>query len=369
MDQAYKRANSVRVSRNRGCNESFRAAVDRSYEKDFPNVDDLNNMAEQDQNLANHGKVVMRRSKSGGHHSEERKKNRNSKLLRGLGTMFNIGGGSKQSSKQQRSKKTMPPPDTILTSASSLGSNNSADSSTRVRPPSSVKTSGSDIGDPNWPQHQQQSQQNQMAAEPQTRGGHHYGYHARSHSQPRYHTRTTQNSEVYEYYPTSMMRPGSRVGIADPAQLSSDNTDYDVIQRLQNTHVQPPQPQHQYPPPMPQQQHRQTMYNYYQQPPAYLQQYNMYPHYGYTGASAASIAHARQGSNLSSGSSSTNNNPGRPQRPKSNYYEYEMYNNNPVSFASAASSTTTSSSSQYPSSDLHHPAMYSLPRSSSYGHQ
>merc|ERR1711988_500470 len=32
----YQRANSVRVSRNRGCNESFRAAVDRSYEKDFP---------------------------------------------------------------------------------------------------------------------------------------------------------------------------------------------------------------------------------------------------------------------------------------------------------------------------------------------
>lgn len=38
---AYVRANSVRVSRNRGCNESFRAAVDRSYEKEFPdNYDD-----------------------------------------------------------------------------------------------------------------------------------------------------------------------------------------------------------------------------------------------------------------------------------------------------------------------------------------
>ena len=34
----YQRANSVRVSRNRGCNESFRAAVDRSYENDFPEV-------------------------------------------------------------------------------------------------------------------------------------------------------------------------------------------------------------------------------------------------------------------------------------------------------------------------------------------
>merc|ERR1719510_197409 len=36
---AYVRANSVRVSRNRGINESFRAAVDRSYEqREFPGV-------------------------------------------------------------------------------------------------------------------------------------------------------------------------------------------------------------------------------------------------------------------------------------------------------------------------------------------
>ena len=39
MRTAYVRANSVRVSRNRGINESFRAAVDRSYEqRDFPGV-------------------------------------------------------------------------------------------------------------------------------------------------------------------------------------------------------------------------------------------------------------------------------------------------------------------------------------------
>ena len=376
---AYQRAASVRVSRNRGCNESFRAAVDRSYEKDFPeaaknvafNIQDL----EQDQNAAN-AKVVMRRSKSGGH-NEERKKNRNSKLLRGLGTMFKIGHNSEKNSQKEAARKSMPLPD-ALTSASSLGSTNSADSSTRVRPPSSVKTSGSDIGDPNWPQHLPQNQQPepQQLQHHQHPRGHHYGYHPRSHSQPRYQTRTSQ-SEMYEYYPTAMMRPGSRVGIADPAQLSSDTADYDVIQRLQNTHVQPPA---QYQPPPPQRQ----MFNYYQaqqqQHPAYLQQYSMYPPHPYAGgyAVAASqhhqpiIAHPRQGSNMSSGSS-TNNNPavtsGRPPRPKSNYYEYEMYNNNPASFASASSSNaTTSSSSQYPSSDLHHPTMYSLPRSSSYGH-
>ena len=65
----YQRANSVRVSRNRGCNESFRAAVDRSYEKDFPEavaasedfvIQDLGNPHEQQQLQA---KVVMRRSK------------------------------------------------------------------------------------------------------------------------------------------------------------------------------------------------------------------------------------------------------------------------------------------------------------------
>ena len=36
LKSSYVRANSVRVSRSRGCNESFRQAVDRSYERDMP---------------------------------------------------------------------------------------------------------------------------------------------------------------------------------------------------------------------------------------------------------------------------------------------------------------------------------------------
>merc|ERR1712223_2367301 len=44
----YQRANSVRVSRNRGCNESFRAAVDRSYENDFPEVGQHNDFVIKD---------------------------------------------------------------------------------------------------------------------------------------------------------------------------------------------------------------------------------------------------------------------------------------------------------------------------------
>ena len=77
----------MRVSRNRGCNESFRAAVDRSYENDFPEVGQHNDFVIKDLSSAPSGgsennvkqqknsptlpaetepTVVMRRSKSGG---------------------------------------------------------------------------------------------------------------------------------------------------------------------------------------------------------------------------------------------------------------------------------------------------------------
>ena len=132
----YQRANSVRVSRNRGCNESFRAAVDRSYENDFPEVGQHNDFVIKDLSGATTGtemnlkqqhqqktretaaaetesnqdtnQVVMRRSKSGGQRSEEqlRKKNRNSKLLRGLGTMFKIGNSSNNQANVERTKDT-----------------------------------------------------------------------------------------------------------------------------------------------------------------------------------------------------------------------------------------------------------------------
>ena len=54
---------------------------------------------------------------------------------------------------------------------------------------------------------------------------------------------------MYEYMPSSMMRPGSRVGIAADPAGSTEIADYDVIQRLQNTHVQPQQQQPPPPPP------------------------------------------------------------------------------------------------------------------------
>merc|ERR1712223_2128297 len=103
---AYVRANSVRVSRNRGINESFRAAVDRSYEqeRDFPGmslgqvgqpinnedptsrhpdfvIEDLD--AANEQNMSNKNNVpvqaVLRRNKAGD--TKDKKMNRNSRLF------------------------------------------------------------------------------------------------------------------------------------------------------------------------------------------------------------------------------------------------------------------------------------------------
>ena len=362
----YQRANSVRVSRNRGCNESFRAAVDRSYEKDFPEVGpssdfvikDLSSQPAQElrtktEEIKAVDKVVMRRSKSS--QSEERKKNRNSKLLRGLGTMFKIGGsGDKSNSNSiERTKdtkvlrKSMPagPPE-ALTSASSLASNNSSGRG--------QAKSSSDIPSEAalYQQHLKLHPQ-QYIPQPYPHAGHPPQIpQARSHSQPRYHPmRTTPNNEMYEYMPSAMMRPGSRVGIADPA--SSESPDYDVLHRLQNTHIQPQvplmPPQHRQPP-MTQAQ----MHHYYYQQQQQQQQQQQFYNYGYHQQALPQISHPRSSSNLSSsGGSST----GKPTRPKSNYFDYEY--NNPASFAS------TTSSQYYSSSTDPHPSMYSLPRSTS----
>ena len=355
----YQRANSVRVSRNRGCNESFRAAVDRSYEKEFTEsvgasddfvIQDLGGGSNDQQ-----PKVVMRRSKSGGKENDDRKKNRNSRLLRGLGSMFNkIGSNSNSIERTKDTKvmrKSMPGPE-ALTSATSIGSNasNSTTASTASHPRGQTKSSSdipNDIPNAQWMHYQNQMRlhpQQYIPQQPQSR----------SHSQPRYGgAAPARPNEMYEYMPSAMMRPGSRVGIADPA--STEIADYDVIQRLQNTHVGHPQQ----PPPPPSR--PPAAYNHY----GYVQQYNLYNQYGYHQQALPQVAHPRSGSNLSSGSS--NGGPHKVPRPKSNYYEYEMYNNNPSSYMSTASSATTSSNSHYPSSNdpPPHPAMYSLPRSSS----
>ena len=74
-------------------------------------------------------KVVMRRSKSGGQQNEDRKKNRNSKLLRGLGSMFKIGSNSIERTKDTKvmTRKSMPSPETLTNSGNKLISRNFSD--------------------------------------------------------------------------------------------------------------------------------------------------------------------------------------------------------------------------------------------------
>ena len=79
-------------------------------------------------------KVVMRRSKSGGQQNEDRKKNRNSKLLRGLGSMFKIGSNSIERTKDTKvmTRKSMPSPETLTNSGNKLISRNFSDCDVRT---------------------------------------------------------------------------------------------------------------------------------------------------------------------------------------------------------------------------------------------
>ena len=200
----------------------------------------------------------------------------------------------------------------------------------------------------------------------------------RSHSHPRHPPK-----DMYDYLPSSMMRPGSRVGIVDP--LSTASTDYDVIQRLQQqppaSQYPPPSSQRQAPPPPPQHPMMHTNFSYG-------------PYYQGAGPSQHTNQHfhMRSGSNLSSGShNSNNNNPsssslntalaagGKPRRPKSNFYEYELYtapnNNNHGNYADVGQHPvapfgdggSTQQAHHHPGGDYsahhHQQAMYSLPRS------
>ena len=195
--------------------------------------------------------------------------------------------------------------------------------------------------------------------------------HARSHSHPR-----PPPKDMYDYLPSAMMRPGSRVGIADP--LSTASTDYDVIQRLQQqpqSQAYPSSSQRPAPPPPPSMQQHLNLIQHHQQNANYP--YPFYPDGG--GVSAASANqhfHMRSGSNLSNGSSN-NNNPSssslmttaasKPRRPKSNFYEYELYNNNNHNNYADMQTPIPFDGNQQPlqhREDYHQQqAMYSLPRS------
>merc|ERR1719150_1562198 len=203
--------------------------------------------------------------------------------------------------------------------------------------------------------------------------------HPRSHSHPR-----PPPKDMYDYLPSAMMRPGSRVGIADP--LCAESTDYDVIQRLQQQPPTQPYPPSNHrsapPPPPPMQQHMNLIQQHHQQqnyPYAFYQE-------GSISTGPSQHYHIRSGSNLSNGSSSNNNYPSsssnlmaqntgphKSRRPKSNFYEYESYNNNHNNYADVPSQPAPRfGGNQHPQmqqqlrgDEYHHQqqAMYSLPRS------
>ena len=350
---AYVRAASVRVGRNRGCNESFRAAVDRSYEKDFPDDEAINNAdfaiedldddcfadnVEKDDDVNN--VVVMRRSKSE-RDTPSKKKNRNSKLFRGLGTMFRIGT-SKQTEPTRRSKsssstnrKSLPGPEMLNDASEDLRPNNVVNVNTISAPQLDyrqnfvlAKSRSGDLATmSSRPHHQQQQHQHShqkrqapppppfASAQLRAQAPHHHMHHQQM--------RKPGEMSSYEYFPTAMMRPGSRVGIADPAQLSTESADYDVIQRLQQRPSQQQQVEHQM--------RFQQGYDIYGSHRSYQQHPQV--HGVHLGSHGLAQVHMRQGSNLSSGSSTQNNlntsggssGSGKAARPKSNFYEYEMF--------------------------------------------
>merc|ERR1711997_774922 len=196
--------------------------------------------------------------------------------------------------------------------------------------------------------------------------------HPRSHSHPR-----PPPKDMYDYLPSAMMRPGSRVGIADP--LCAESTDYDVIQRLQQqppSQANPSSTQRSAPPPPPTMQQHLNLIQYHQQNSNYP--YAFYQDRGVPNEGNQPF-HGRTGSNLSNGSSN-NNNPSssnlmanavpKPRRPKSNYYEYESYNNNHSNYADVPPQVPyvpNQKVMQHTREDYHQQQqqanMYSLPRS------
>merc|ERR1712223_633123 len=483
---AYVRANSVRVSRNRGINESFRAAVDRSYEqREFPGmsipgqlqhhrdtnedqiqrhpdfvIEDLD--AANEENQSNKSNVpahaVLRRNKSSDNNSKDKKNNRNSRLLTGLSNMFTKGNKKSNqelnpSSRPEnvpqenlRDKQSNLKPNSVPNALPSNSSSISGGSTSAVAGSSTsgaVSSSSSMIGSmsvgyaksrsggtlyrPNdeqsnsmktslsgdhlmlhnqrlqkqqHPFYQQQGMYMQQAPpmprrpapvfdpqkhlrEQQLKGhgslNREVNDHTRSHSHPR-----PPPKDMYDYLPSAMMRPGSRVGIADP--LCAESTDYDVIQRLQQQPPTQPYPPSNHrsapPPPPPMQQHMNLIQQHHQQ--------QNYPYAFYQDGSMSTGPsqhyHIRSGSNLSNGSSSNNNYPSsssnlmaqnsgphKSRRPKSNFYEYESYNNNHSNYADVPSQPAPRfGGNQHPQmqqqlrgDEYHHQqqAMYSLPRS------
>ena len=120
-----------------------------------------------------------------------------------------VGSNSIERTKDTKvMRKSMPDPEaltSVTTSVTSLGSNTSNRGQTK---------SSSDI--PNEPPNAHWLHyQNQMRLHPQQYIPQPQPPQSRSHSQPRYAASSRPSNELYEYMPSAMMRPGSRVGIGE----------------------------------------------------------------------------------------------------------------------------------------------------------
>ena len=263
---------------------SIPQAVDRSYEGEGSGTpgEDYEIEDDEDEDGGISGSAAKRYVPN---------KKSSNKLLRNFGAMFRLGSGGAGSKKseQHHHRKSL-----HGTSSSSSGGAATAHAPSTSSLPQSQSVpdyralyaksrSGgdlahsaatSDFARPLPPHLQQQHQQQQHLS-------HHHPHHAQTHLQQQPHSH-----EVYEYLPSAIMRPGSRVGIADPGQHAG-SSDYEVIQR----HLM----------------HRSRNSAYDQHQPQQQQQ----------------VVHRRPHQQQSVHSRS-HSNPARA-RPKSNFYEYDTW--------------------------------------------
>ena len=204
-------------------------------------------------------------------------------MLRNFGAMFRLGSGGAGSKKEHHRKSLHVTGGAAAPSTSSLPQSQSVPDYRAIYAKSrsggdlAHSATTSDFARPHSLQQQQQHQQR-----------HHHL--AQPHLQ---HGQQPHSHEVYEYLPSAIMRPGSRVGIADPGQ-NAGSSDYEVIQR----HLM----------------HRSRNSAYDQQQHQHHQQQQQQQHH-------QQVVHRRPHQSVHSRSHS---NPARA-RPKSNFYEYDTW--------------------------------------------
>ena len=225
-------------------------------------------------------------------------KRSSNKLLRNFGAMFRLGSGGAGSKKeQQQHRKSLhatsggatAPSTSSLPQSQSVPDYRALYAKSRSGGDLAHSATTSDFARPHPPpqQHHHNYQQQQQQQQPLS---HPYPHHVQPHMQQQ--PQQPHSHEVYEYLPSAIMRPGSRVGIADPGQ-NAGSSDYEVIQR----HLM----------------HRSRNSGYDQQHQQQQQQQQQ--------LQQPQVVHRRT---QQSAHSRSHSNPARA-RPKSNFYEYDTW--------------------------------------------